>query len=77
MVKKLFSNAMNQSVRRRDFLKGAAAVGMAGAFPAIISRSLSQRHADRGQLHPLASNPYHATWNKGGAAFARPSAPTT
>src|SRR5271165_5996522 len=60
------------SMPRRRFLKSAAAVGVVGAFPVIITRQA------RAEGNPTVvnsirslSNPYHATWNKGGAAFAK------
>ena len=59
-------------VGRRDVLKGAAALGAIGAFPAVL------RGTARAQDKPVLvnsirslTNPYHATWNKGGAAFAK------
>ena len=59
-------------IRRRGFLRGAATVGIAGAFPAILTR---RGHAADmptvvNSIRSL-SNPYHATWNKGGEAFAK------
>ena len=68
MIEKFVTGAIS----RRRFLKGAAAVGVAGAFPAIITR----RALAAGNLTVVnsirsLSNPYHATWNKGGAAFAK------
>ena len=58
-------------LRRRTFLKGASAVGLAMAAPAIITR---RGHAQDvptvvNSIRSLA-NPYHATWEKGGEAFA-------
>ena len=38
MVMKITAGAINRPVRRRDFLKGAAALGAAGAFPAMRVR---------------------------------------
>jgi ribose transport system substrate-binding protein len=71
MVKK-FNSSMNLPVRRRDFLKGAAAVGAVGAFPAIVTRSAFAAETPTvvNSIRSL-SNPYHATWNAGGAAFAK------
>ena len=55
MVSKMGRNGVRQGVRRRDLLKGAAAVGAIGAFPAIITRrGYRRRQPDRGQLDPLA-----------------------
>ena len=58
-------------VHRRGLLKGAAAVGFAAAAPAIITRRGWAADAPVlvNSIRSL-SNPYHATWNKGGAAFA-------
>ena len=60
------------SVPRRRFLKGAAAAGVLGAFPAIITRrALADGNPTVVNSIRSLSNPYHATWNKGGAAFAK------
>src|SRR6478736_9574765 len=58
-------------VRRRSFIKGASAVGLALAAPAIITRRghAADKPTVANSIRSL-SNPYHATWNKGGAAFA-------
>src|SRR5215211_8982236 len=72
MIKKVPIGGMSQLVRRRDLLKVAAGLGVASAFPAIITRPASA--ADNPTLVNSIrslSNPYHATWNKGGAAFAK------
>jgi ribose transport system substrate-binding protein len=72
MVKKIVSGGMNRSVRRRDFLKVVTGLGLASAFPTIITRPAFA--ADNPTLVNSIrslSNPYHATWNKGGAAFAK------
>jgi len=59
-------------VGRRGFLKGASLLGVAGAFPAIISRrALAAGNPTVVNSIRSLSNPYHATWNKGGAAFAK------
>ena len=72
MVKKIVTSAMGSSLQRRGFLKGAAALGVAGAFPAIITRRAFAAGIPTvvNSIRSL-SNPYHATWNKGGAAFAK------
>src|SRR5215831_5306092 len=72
MVKKIIDGGFNGPVRRRDFLKGAAALGAVSATPAIISRRGFAADSPTGvnSIRSL-SNPYHATWNKGGAAFAK------
>src|SRR5882672_5375806 len=71
MVMKIVK-AIDRPVRRRDFLKGAAALGAAGAFPAITTRRAfaADNPTVVNSIRSL-SNPYHATWNKGGAAFAK------
>jgi ribose transport system substrate-binding protein len=58
--------------QRRSFLKGAAALGIAGVFPAIISKRgyAADIPTVVNSIRSL-SNPYHAAWNKGGAAFAK------
>ena len=72
MVSKITTTALGHRVKRRDFLKGAAALGAATAFPAIITRSaLAQDVPTVVNSIRSLSNPYHATWNKGGAAFAK------
>ena len=72
MVKKIVMSGMNRLVWRRDFLKGVAGLGVAGAFPAIITRPVfaADNPTVVNSIRSL-SNPYHATWNKGGAAFAK------
>ena len=64
-----YVSGIMRSVRRRDFLIGAAA-GV--AFPAIITRRAFAAGTPTvvNSIRSL-SNPYHATWNKGGAAFAK------
>ena len=59
-------------LKRRDLLKGAAALGLGAALPFGAVRSVYA--ADKPTLvNSIRSltNPYHATWNKGGAAFAK------
>ena len=59
-------------ISRRSILKGAAALGAASAFPAIITRrALAAGNITVVNSIRSLSNPYHATWNKGGAAFAK------
>ena len=65
MVKSILADSASVSAPRRRFLKGAAAFA---AFPAIIRRSAFAAPAVVNSIRSL-SNPYHATWNKGGAAF--------
>jgi ribose transport system substrate-binding protein len=71
-VSKIITGALGHKVKRRDFLKGATALGAATAFPAIITRSAFAADVPTvvNSIRSL-SNPYHATWNKGGAAFAK------
>jgi len=71
MVKSILADGA-LSVPRRRLLKGAAAVGAFAAFPSIIRRSAFAAGAPTvvNSIRSL-SNPYHATWNKGGAAFAK------
>ena len=73
MVRKIDYQCIEPPVARRSFLKGAAA--------ARRRERVSRHHHPprlRGQDKPTVvnsirslSNPYHATWNKGGAAFAK------
>jgi ribose transport system substrate-binding protein len=60
------------ALRRRDVLKGAAALGLSTAIPLVAVQRV--RAADTptvvNSIRSL-TNPYHATWNKGGAAFAK------
>ena len=66
------------SVPRRRFLKGAAAVGVIAAFPAIITRSaLAEGNPTVVNSIRSLSNPYHATWNKGAPHSRNRSALTT
>src|SRR6478736_4196481 len=60
------------SIPRRIFIRRTAALGAAGAFPAIITRRAfaADNPTVVNSIRSL-SNPYHATWNKGGAAFAK------
>ena len=57
---------------RRDFLKGAAALGVGAALPFGAVRSLAAQDKPTLVISIRSlTNPYHATWNKGGAAFAK------
>ena len=68
MIEKFVTGAIS----RRSILKGAAALGAASAFPAIITgRALAAGNITVVNSIRSLSNPYHATWNKGGAAFAK------
>jgi ribose transport system substrate-binding protein len=59
-------------IPRRTILKSAATLGVVGLFPAIISRRAFAAGVPTvvNSIRSL-TNPYHATWNKGGAAFAK------
>ena len=72
MVDTILSRGVGLTLPRRRFLKGAAAVCGVVAFPAIITRS-SFAEGNPTVVNSIRSlsNPYHATWNKGGAAFAK------
>jgi ribose transport system substrate-binding protein len=72
MVSRIISNKLGSEMKRRDLLKGIGAFGIASAFPAIITRSAFAAGAPTlvNSIRSL-SNPYHATWNNGGAAFAK------
>jgi len=72
MVGTRAGRTVTRGVRRREFLIGATAVGAASAFPAIITRQAFAAGTPTvvNSIRSL-SNPYHATWNKGGAAFAK------
>jgi ribose transport system substrate-binding protein len=71
MVKRIL-DSMNRPLSRRGLLKGAAAAGAFAAFPAIITRrGFAQDNPTLVNSIRSLSNPYHATWNKGGEAFAK------
>jgi ribose transport system substrate-binding protein len=55
---------------RRDILKGVAAFGLALPFGALQSARAADKPTLVNSIRSL-TNPYHATWNKGGAAFAK------
>ena len=78
MAKTHVGGIMTRGVKRRDLLIGAAAVGTVGAFPAIITRRAFAAGIPTvvNSIRSL-SNPYHATWNKGGAALRSRWAPST
>ena len=67
-----FGNIAWRAVDRRQLLTGAAAGGAAFALPAILPRRAfaADKPTVVNSIRSL-SNPYHATWNKGGAAFAK------
>ena len=60
-------------VRRRTFIKGASAVGLALGGARRSSPAAAMRPTRRRVVNSIRSlsNPYHATWNKGGEAFAK------
>ncbi len=72
MVEKIGSGTLSRPIRRRELLRGAAAAGAASAFPALITRRAFAADTPTvvNSIRSL-SNPYHAAWNKGGAAFAK------
>ena len=64
------NNSIGPGATRRALLKGA----VAGASALAVGTPLRLRAADKitvvNSIRSL-TNPYHATWNKGGAAFAK------
>ena len=72
MTEKVSADRKTGLLRRRTFLKGASVAGLAVAMPAIITRRGYAADAPTvvNSIRSL-SNPYHATWNKGGEAFAK------
>jgi ribose transport system substrate-binding protein len=72
MVETHAGGILMRGMRRREVLIGAAAVGATVASPAIITRRAFAAGTPTvvNSIRSL-SNPYHATWNKGGAAFAK------
>jgi ribose transport system substrate-binding protein len=67
-----FGAIASRGVDRRQALTGAAAASAAFALPAILTRRAfaADKPTVVNSIRSL-SNPYHATWNKGGAAFAK------
>src|SRR5271155_1338563 len=62
----------SSAIRRRDVLKGGAAFGLGALMP--MARPAAARAAGAPTLVNSIrslSNPYHATWNQGGQAFAK------
>lgn len=55
---------------RRQVLKGAAALGLAMPFVSLRGARAADKPTLVNSIRSL-TNPYHATWNKGGAAFAK------
>jgi ribose transport system substrate-binding protein len=72
MSKETLSLRKGEFLRRRTFIKGASAVGLALAAPAIITRRgwAADTPTVVNSIRSLA-NPYHATWKKGGEAFGK------
>jgi ribose transport system substrate-binding protein len=60
------------ALRRRDVLLGSAALGL-GALSPFAGASRARAASVPTVVNSIRSlsNPYHATWNKGGAAFAK------
>jgi ribose transport system substrate-binding protein len=60
------------ALSRRGFMHGAAAVAGAGAFAGSgLGRAFAQDKPTLVNSIRSLSNPYHASWNQGGEAFAR------
>ena len=72
MVEQIDYPCNEQSVATAQIPEGRRRVGVASAFPAIITRRgfAADNPTVVNSIRSL-SNPYHATWNKGGAAFAK------
>ena len=72
MTEKISTGRKTGLLRRRTFLKGASMAGLGVAMPAVITRRGYAADAPTvvNSIRSL-SNPYHATWNKGGEAFAK------
>lgn len=72
MVKNTISQGLGRPMQRRHVLKGAAILSAAVMCPAIISRRgfAASKPTVVNSIRSL-SNPYHASWNAGGAAFAK------
>ena len=60
------------AVRRRDLLKASGAIGL-GSLLGIAGARRGSAAGTPTLVNSIRSlsNPYHATWNKGGAAFAK------
>jgi ribose transport system substrate-binding protein len=71
MGKKMITGGMSWPVRRRDFLKGTAAIGAASTLSSFARPAFGQDKPVLVNSIRSLANPYHATWNKGGAAFAQ------
>ena len=72
MGSNLVAKTLGRQIKRRDLLQGAGALGVISAFSAIGART-ARAAAPPTLVNSIRSlsNPYHATWNKGGAAFAK------
>ena len=72
MNNRLSAGARTGPVGRRTFIKTASVAGLVVAMPGLITRRGYAADAPTvvNSIRSL-SNPYHATWNKGGEAFAK------
>lgn len=72
MVKRTIASGIIGPRRRRDILRGGMALGVVGAFPALVRRpAFAQGTPTVVNSIRSLTNPYHAAWNAGGAAFAK------
>jgi ribose transport system substrate-binding protein len=58
-------------VGRRELLKGAVALGALAVLPDTLRPAFAQDKPVLVNSIRSLTNPYHATWNKGGEAFAK------
>ena len=72
MNNRLSAGARTGPVGRRTFIKTASVAGLVVAMPGLITRRgfAADTPTVVNSIRSL-TNPYHATWNKGGAAFAK------
>ncbi len=65
------TTSWNRTLSRRHFIRSSAAAAGAGALAGIVpGRAFGQDKITVVNSIRSLSNPYHATWNKGGEAFA-------
>ena len=62
--------SLRLTIGRRGLLKGVAAMGAAGAMAGTLRPAFGQDKPVLVNSIRSLTNPYHATWNKGGQAFA-------